>query len=67
MERFRCPRTVSAHEIEGRGVDKSSGAHLKAHQTPSPSPLASQLIDTRLITEIRRRERRFSRMFMADP
>lgn len=66
MERFNIqgrPRAKSKEE-----VDKSSRAHLKAHQSPfqppSTSP-SSHLIDMRLITEIRRRERRFSRMFMA--
>ena len=64
-------------------VDKSSRAHLKAHQTPRSRILlrlplslslslsfarslflSRHLIDMRLITEIRRRERCFSRMFM---
>jgi len=56
-------RAASSRSESEEAVDKSNEAHLKAHQS-APSPLsilslylAAQLIDTRLITEIRRRER----------
>lgn len=60
MERLWCPRSNAQNRR--KSVDKSSGAHLKAHQSvhspfPSSPPLA-QLIDMHLIIEIRRRERR---------
>lgn len=52
---------VSNRSKSEEAVDKSSGAHLKAHQSVhllSSSHHEAQLIDMRLITEIRRRERR---------
>jgi len=55
-------RAASSRSVSEEAVDKSNETHLKAHQSALPSILslclAAELIDMRLITEIRRRERR---------
>lgn len=51
VSKVRCSKSEEA-------VDKSSRAHLKAHQSVHSSFPLAQLIDMHLIIEIRRRERR---------